>query len=115
MIRSALALASIAAPTLAGTAPEADLTAPIPLREEIELALDLPTGAFDGLHPDAFAQFQAMVADLCRPPHDARSWAILRAWAAGPDVPPAPVPLPPAGWMLTAAVAAIAAWRKSNA
>jgi hypothetical protein len=108
MIRAALALASVAALVFAGTAPEADLSAPIPLCEEIELALDLPTDAFDGLHPDAFAQFKAMVADLCRPPDDARSWAILRAWADGPDVPPAPVPLPQTGWMLMAALAALA-------
>lgn len=94
MIRLAILFCFL--PTFAhgGTAPEADLTTPIPICEEMAQALDLPEEAFAGLHPDAFAQFQAMVADLCQPPDDARSWAILRAWGEGPDVPPAPVPLP---------------------
>lgn len=39
-------------------------------------------------------------------PDDARSWAILRGWMAGPDVPvqTAPVPLPSPGLMMIAAL-----------
>lgn len=92
-----LAILLLVTPAHAGTSPSADLGEPSPLCVEMEAALELPPLAFADLHPDAFAQFRGMVLELCGTPDDARSWAILRAWADGPDavVEATPVPLPP--------------------
>lgn len=85
---------------LAGEAPGADLTAPIPMCSEIKLALS----NFEGLHSDAFTQYEQMIDDLCTLPNDSHSWAILEAWSDGPDAVTASMPLPLSGALLGACV-----------
>jgi hypothetical protein len=111
----ALALLLLATPAHAGTAP-ADLTAPIPICQDIDAALALTPAAFTGLHPDAFAQFRQMLDDLCTDP--VAAWRdkglddadLLAAVFNGQRV-PAPVPLPPAGLMYLAACGLLWKWR----
>jgi hypothetical protein len=60
---------------------------------------------------------EAVLGPLWPAPDDERSWAILRAWAAGPDAAvaepaPAPAPVPWAGAMMAGGLAALVAWRR---
>jgi hypothetical protein len=118
-MRLALILAMLPFAAHAGTAPEADLSAPIPLCQDIDAALALTPASFEGLHPDAFAQFRQMLDDLCADP--VAAWRdkglddadLLAAVFNGQRV-PAPVPLPPSLLLLTAAIAALALKGKRN-
>lgn len=96
MTRAALALALLALPAHAGdTAPLSDtLVEPRYRLTVIEEAVIGPLWVQD----------------------DARSWAILAAWAAGPDAlapepPVAPVPLPPTILPLAMGIMALLIWK----
>lgn len=80
---------------------------------------DVPDWAVEGPYEPTVIE-AAVEGPLWPKPDDARSWAILTAWFGGPDAevavaPPVPVPLPPAGWALAAALAGLAALRKGRA
>jgi hypothetical protein len=107
MMRLAVILGLAAAPALAGDA-GGDLTAPVPLCTEIDAALAQEPADFAGLHPDAFAQFRAMLADLCRPRPALPDDVLLARVFNGHRVPPAQVPAPGPGGLLAAALAALA-------
>lgn len=113
MMRLAVILALAGGTALAGAEP-VDLSAPVPICAEIDAALALRPADFAGLHPDAFAQFRHMLADLCGP-RPALPDAVLLARAFnGHQVPPAPVPLPGPGWLLAPALAGLAVVRMAR-
>ena len=107
MMTWVLILGLAAAPALAGDA-GGDLAAPVPLCAEIDAALALEPADFAGLHPDAFAQFRRLLADLCGQRPALPDAVLLARVFNGHQVPPGPVPLPGPGALLALALAGLA-------